>query len=123
MLLLSLLLCASCSKKKPEDTADAAAPTIIGVWALPESEWLSKSAPEYWEFTADGKFAYYQADTSGKVTNTVDGTYIAEGEKLTVTMAGFPLEYTYKLIDANTMLRSDHGTDVTITRYLGALTK
>ncbi len=102
-------------------STDAAADTIVGTWELPSSEWVSKSSPEYWIFTADGGYEYVQCDGQGNVLNKITGTYKAEGENLSVTMAGFTLEYTYTLTDPNTMLRSDHGTDATLKRYIGEL--
>ncbi len=120
---------AACKKDGGTDTtanqneSGEAQTTIVGTWKLPESEWVSKSSPEYWVFTADGKFEYHQADSSGKISNTIDGTYTAEGENLSITMAGYTLPYTYKLENADTMIRSDHGTSVTLTRFKGTLTK
>ncbi len=106
----------------PTDTT-ALAPTLVGTWALPESEWFTHGSPEYWEINEDGKLKYYQTNANGIVLNTIDGSWTVEGETLHVTLAGFTVDYTYKLTDANTMLRSDHGTDVTLTRYTGKIVK
>ncbi len=137
-----LILCTSCgggeagetassdtqaqtSSDSASDTAlDSTVPSdasVIGIWALPESEWLEADKAEYWQFFEDGSFKSYSTDSTGKAVSTLDGSYKTEGSKLTLTLAGFPLEYSYTLMGEDSMLRSDHGTDVVLTRYKGEI--
>ncbi len=127
-IIASLLLCGACTKKgEGADTTDKATtadisnndPSVVGTWCLPESDWTFTTQQEYWVLGEDGSFAHLQTSEDGKEVKT-EGTYTAENGKLIINYSGFTLpEYTYVLTDANTMIRSDHGDDVTLTRKQG----
>jgi len=99
--------------------------SIVGVWKLPKEEWINKEKAEVWVFDADGStFYYYQLTNDNAIADTIDGSYVLEGDQLTVTMAGWTLPaYTIAFKDADTMTRADHDTEVTLTRFKDELKK
>ncbi len=95
----------------------AEAEGIVGMWRLGGEEGASAENPEIWDFGADGSFRMYNVDQNGKpVTNEITGQYRIKGSKITVTMMGMPLEYTYSFKD-EALILTDHGTDTVLEHY------
>ena len=104
--LLAILLCATlltaCGNGEPE----AAEPTIVGAW-----ECLDETIPHFFlcvlVFDANGRFT----DKDGDV-----GTYIIDGDSLTLEYDGFePFTFTFSLT-ANQLTLTGDGVNVVLDR-------
>lgn len=117
------------TEKAPEDTfefppidTDVTDATIYGLWKLPPTA-ASPNDMDFYQFYENGKLDLIKADENGKIKIKVEGSYSADGEKLTVVLMNLPIYYTYELADdAKTLTLYDHGSVSVCEKYTKELT-
>ena len=97
---------------------------IVGVWKLGGADAAALEGLEIWEFNPDGTFNMINTDKNGKISgNKIPGQYRLKDGALTVTMMGMPLTYdSYKFEDDKLKL-TDHGSEMILEKYTGAITE